>query len=147
MFDRRKGPRGTKPIDRVDAFISHGGGRAQVISLHTGLYEVRYSGVVGDDTFAFLRAEVLRSTQDAKSLMLDMTRVLSTATVVPHIPIGTYSKTSPPGVVICRDDQIEVWRKYSVDTARHGVKRAVFPEALRDLALSMAQTLAGAASL
>ncbi len=141
MFDRRKGPRGTKPIDRVDAFISHGGGRAQVISLHPGLYEVRYSGVVGDDTFAFLRAEVLRSTQNAKSLVLDMTRILSTSTMVPPIPIGTYSQNSPPAVVICRPDQLSVWRKYALDIADHGVTRVVFSDSRRQQALAAARQL------
>ncbi len=143
MFDRRKGVRGNRPIQQFDASIHHAGGRAQVISLNPLVGEARYSGVIGNDTFAFLRAEVLRKTQSAKSLVLDMTRILSTSTVVPPIPIGTYPTNSAPAVVICRPDQIQGWTEYSQNAAATGVVRIVFLESERVQAVSVAMTLAG----
>lgn len=143
MFDRRKNARGNRAREQLEVYISHAGGRAQVIHLYPGVYEVRYSGVVGDDTFAYLRAEVLRATHSASALVLDMTRILSTSTVVPSIPVGTYPPKSSPAVVICRPDQLQSWTDYSKAAAITGVVRIAFLESERVQALSVAMSLAG----
>lgn len=144
VVEKRKQER--RRTNRVPSQVfNSGAGRVRVRTLPDGIASVKYSGAIGEGSFASLRQNVVVATIGAKALLIDMTAVLSTTHLVPPIPASLYPAKAAPGVVICRDDQLSVWRQYSVDIGRLGVKRAVFPDALRDLALSTAQTLAGAA--
>lgn len=143
LLTRRKQDR--RVTHRTPSVVFNCGvGRVRVRILQNGIASIKYSGVIGDTCFANLRQNVITATLGAKVLLIDMTAVLSTHVLVPPIPASLYPVKAAPGVVICRVDQLELWRQYSVDIGRHGVKRAVFPDEQRALALSMAQTLAGA---
>ena len=123
--------------------FTSGAGRARVENLGDGLMQAVYSGAIGVAAFANLRGDVIHATEGARVILIDMTAVLATSVLVPPIPTSVYRANHAPGVVICRKDQLAVWRKYAQEGAQIGVTRLVFSDALRPLALAAAQALLG----
>lgn len=124
----------------TQVFVS-GSGRVKVRELVGGVVSVKYSGVIGDVNFDFLRKNVLVATQPARALLIDMSAILSTTVIVPPIPSNLYQFSPAPGVVICRHDQLKIWREYAKDVSEFGVIRVVFSDQRREQALRAAQVL------
>ena len=131
-----------RQLRRTESVTFHcGAGQVRVRTMQDGVCSIVYSGVIGDVCFANLRQNVVLATLGAKVLLIDMTGVLSTSVLVPPIHAGLYPIDAPPGVVICREDQLSTWRQYAGDIAEHGIMRVVFLDSERALALLVAQSL------
>ena len=131
-----------RQLRRTESVTFHcGAGQVRVRTMQDGVCSIVYSGVIGDVCFANLRQNVVLATLGAKVLLIDMTGVLSTSVLVPPVPASLYPNTAPPGVVICREDQLSTWRQYAGDIAEHGIMRLVFLDSERELALLVAQSL------
>ena len=117
--------------------FTHGAGRVKV---RNGCV-VTYYGVITAVSFSYLRAMVIAATHGARSLFFDMSAVVDTSTLVPRIPDGSRPYTQAPGVIVCREDQMVIWRGYADKLAEQGVIRVLFLPAQLPLALCCVEAM------
>ena len=117
--------------------FTHGAGRAKV---RDG-YAVTYDGVIGAASFAYLRAMVIASTYGAPALLFDVSRMVDSSILVPSLPHGPQMYTMAPGAIVCREDQIEIWKAYAKRLAELGIMRVVFSSARFPVAVRIVDSM------
>lgn len=129
----------TRDEHRGRNYYCWGGGRVHVGEVFPYVYKATYSGPVSAECYLALRAHTSKVVKDARSVVLDMAAVLDTAVAAPIPPkVGL-----PPGVIICRPDQLKAWQGYAAGMLERGTTRIVFLDSEREKALILAQALAG----
>lgn len=109
---------------------------------HTGVVEARYTGAMSQQTFADLRLQALRASQDARAFVVwvDAADIALTGEV--NVCATAY-KDAAPGALVVRQDEYARWLGYAQQCAQIGVVRTVWPVAFAKLAYQWALIRAG----
>jgi len=115
-------------------------GRVKISSPSSEISVAEYSGMVKVNCFGILRQVAIEKAQNKQVLVIDTSKVVVIddlrCLIEPDPDVLTYL----PGVVICREDQLDLWILYAQKLARFGVVRSVFLDSERDQAMRMART-------
>lgn len=117
-------------------------GRVRIENLTCGVSAASYSGLVDKATFDALRATALEKAKNRDALIIDTSRVVTTVNMSEDFFPDPDALTRLPGVVVCREDQLEPWQRYSAKLAEYGVIRVVFLHSERERALDLAEFFA-----
>lgn len=115
-------------------------GRVKISSPSSEISVAEYSGMVKVDCFSILRQVAIEKAQNKQVLVIDTCKVVVIDDLRCLIEPDPDALTYLPGVVICREDQLDLWVLYAQKLARFGVVRSVFLDSERDQAMRMART-------
>lgn len=115
-------------------------GRVKISSPSSEISVAEYSGMVNMDCFGMLRQVAIDKAQNRQVLVIDTSKVVVTDDLTRFVEPNPDALTHLPGVVICREDQLCLWRQYAKKLAGFGVVRSVFLDSEREQAMKMART-------
>lgn len=102
-----------------------------------GLFEVEYTGVLGDSAVPHLWADLVVRTANVPALILRVHRALTVYRGFPEVPLWVGRVC--PGAIIVREDQHAIFSEMARSLVGRGVVRGVFLQTHEHLAFEWAE--------